>query len=91
MMDEMKKITRMPTGWPTDNRTKRADFGKWIVIVHPERQPHKSVDGKTWQKVTHTVGQKTAKYYENEVEFPSNVYLISERQYNDRPNTRAKD
>lgn len=47
----MRKITRLPYGWPTDNRTKRSDWGKWIVITHPDRQPHKSVDGEKWEQV----------------------------------------
>lgn len=73
----MKEITRLPHGWPTDSRTKRSDFGKWIVIVHPEREPHRSVDGQTWERVR-VHRQNAAKYFESE--FPSNVCLISERQ-----------
>ncbi len=46
-----KPITRLPTNWPTDKQTKRTDFDGKIIIAHPDREPHTSEDGKTWEKI----------------------------------------
>ena len=47
----MKKIYKMPYAWPTDGRTRRADFGDKIIIIHPDRKPHLSEDGVKWESV----------------------------------------
>lgn len=72
----MKKITRLPYGWPTDKLTKTAMFGKWVVITHPDREPHRSVDGVVWERVKEK-RQKVAHMYD--IDLPNNVYLIAEK------------
>lgn len=47
----MKPITKLPTGWPSDKLTKRTDWNGLIVIAHPQRAPHVSQDGRTWEEV----------------------------------------
>lgn len=47
----MKTITKLPTNWPTDKLTRRKDWNGFIVIAHPDREPHISADGRTWEKV----------------------------------------
>lgn len=49
--NERKKITKLPLNWPTDKRTKRTDYNGLILIVHPDRAPHTSEDGRTWLEV----------------------------------------
>lgn len=47
--DNRKKITALPSGWPSKGMI-RADFGEWIILAHPDRHPHISKDGKKWEE-----------------------------------------
>lgn len=55
--NERKKITKLPLNWPTDKRTKRTDYAGLILIVHPDRAPHTSEDGRTWVEVVPLVSE----------------------------------
>lgn len=33
-------IKKLPTNWPFDRRSRRADRDGKIILTHPEREPH---------------------------------------------------
>lgn len=45
-----KPIKRVPSGFPMKGMI-RADIGDYIVLAHPDRQPHISKDGLVWKEI----------------------------------------
>jgi len=54
-----KPIKRVPSGFPLKGMI-RADIGGYIVLAHPDRQPHISKDGVLWKEIDWKIPEENA-------------------------------